>query len=188
MRPRNSPILISFRRRTKNLSAWCDGLVARGFFASAAIPANTRAGLRRLLPRWERKPGTRRHWSDPIPGRRRSSPTINTPHAIRNLHGFINAIGWKLIYGLNLGTGSPQIAAEEAVYVFNTLGPKVIAFQLCNEPDLFDKNGIRKAGYNYGDFAEEWREYYDVIEKRVPGARFARSRHRLQQRMARVIR
>jgi hypothetical protein len=109
----------------------------------------------------------------PDTGKAPQQPTINTPHAIRNLHGFIDAIGWKLIYGLNLGTVSPQIAAEEAVYVFNTLGPKVIAFQLCNEPDLFDKNGIRKAGYNYGDFAKEWKEYYEVIKRRVPGARFA---------------
>ncbi|HEY1809467.1 MAG TPA: hypothetical protein VGG42_12945, partial [Acidobacteriaceae bacterium] len=109
----------------------------------------------------------------PDSGKHPPKPTAITPHAIRNLHGFVEAIGWKLIYGLNMGTGSAETAAEEAAYVINTLGPKVIAFQLCNEPDLFSRNGIRKPGYNYADFAQEWRRYYEAIRQKVPNAPFA---------------
>ncbi len=109
----------------------------------------------------------------PDTGKHPPRPTAITPHAIRNLHGFVEAIGWKLIYGLNMGTGSAETAAEEAAYVINTLGPKVIAFQLCNEPDLFSRNGIRKPGYNYADFAQEWRRYYEAIRQKVPNAPFA---------------
>jgi hypothetical protein len=109
----------------------------------------------------------------PDTGKAPPKPTIITPHAIRNLHGFVDAVGWKLIYGLNLGTGTPETAAEEAAYVFNTFGPRLIAFQLCNEPDLFSRNGIRKAGYAYPDFAREWRSFYEAIKKRVPDAPFA---------------
>jgi hypothetical protein len=72
-----------------------------------------------------------------------------------------------------MGTGSAETAAEEAAYVINTLGPKVIAFQLCNEPDLFSRNGIRKPGYNYADFAQEWRRYYEAIRQKIPNAPFA---------------
>ena len=109
----------------------------------------------------------------PDTGKHPPTPTIITPHAIRNLHGFIEATGWKLIYGLNMGTGSAETAAEEAAYVINTLGPKIIAFQLCNEPDIFSRNGIRKPGYNYSDFAQEWRRFYEVIRQKVPNAPFA---------------
>jgi hypothetical protein len=109
----------------------------------------------------------------PDTGKQPPKPTTVTPHAIRNLRGFIDATGWKVIYGLNMGTGSPETAAAEAAYVFNTFGPKVIAFQLCNEPDLFFRKGIRKAGYHYADFAKEWRQYHDVIKQHVPDAPFA---------------
>ena len=40
--------------------------------------------------------------------------TAITPEAIDQLAGFLDAAGWSLIYGLNLGTGTPQRAAEEA--------------------------------------------------------------------------
>jgi len=59
-----------------------------------------------------------------------------TPQTIRNLREFLDACGWKLIYGLNMGTGTAEAAADEAAYVMDTIGPKLIAFQLCNEPDL----------------------------------------------------
>ena len=96
-----------------------------------------------------------------------------TPEAVRNLNGFIDATGWKLIYGLNMGTGTAEDAADEAAYVMKLVGPKLVAFQLCNEPDLFYRNGIRKAGYNFGDFAKEWQHFYEAIRARVPDAPFS---------------
>jgi hypothetical protein len=99
--------------------------------------------------------------------------TKNTPQAVRNLRGFIDATGWKLIYGLNMGTESAETAAAEADYVMRTMGDKLIAFQLCNEPDLFYRNGLRKSDYDFAQFAREWQQFYDVIRKKVPHAPFA---------------
>lgn len=96
-----------------------------------------------------------------------------TPQAVRNLRKFIDSTGWSLIYGLNMGTGTPETAADEAAYVMKLLGPKLVAFQLCNEPDLFYRNGIRKKGYDFADFAKEWRQFFEVIRARVPNAPFA---------------
>ncbi|MFZ0662336.1 MAG: hypothetical protein WAM66_06550 [Acidobacteriaceae bacterium] len=110
---------------------------------------------------------------NPSTGKKPDSVRKITPEAVRNLHGFIDATGWKLIYGLNMGTGKPEAAAAEAAYVMNLLGPKLVAFQLCNEPDLFYRNGIRKAGYNFADFAKEWQHFYKVIRARVPNAPFS---------------
>jgi hypothetical protein len=69
---------------------------------------------------------------------------------------------------LNLGTGTPEIAADEAAYVHNTIGSKLLAFQLGNEPDLFYRNGLRDSKYDFDQFAEEWQRYYDAIKTRVP--------------------
>ncbi len=104
----------------------------------------------------------------------KAPPPVNiTPQAIRNLRDFIDATGWKLIYGLNMGTGTAEDAAAEAAYVMDTIGSKLIAFQLCNEPDLFFRNGIRKQDYDAAQFGDEWKHFYDVIRARVPNAPFA---------------
>ncbi len=96
-----------------------------------------------------------------------------TPQAVRNLRGFIDATGWKLIYGLNMGTGTAETAAAEADFVMRTMGDKLIAFQLCNEPDLFYRNTLRDAGYDFAQFAKEWQHFYEVIRQKVPQAPFA---------------
>ncbi|MFY9748576.1 MAG: twin-arginine translocation signal domain-containing protein [Acidobacteriaceae bacterium] len=95
-----------------------------------------------------------------------------TPQAVRNLRGFIDATGWRLIYGLNMGTGSPEEAAAEADYVMRTMGDKLIAFQLSNEPNLFYRNGLRKSDYNFAQFAQEWQHFYEVIRQKAPNAAF----------------
>ncbi len=96
-----------------------------------------------------------------------------TPEAVRNLRGFVDATGWKLIYGLNMGTESAETAAAEADFVMRTMDDKLIAFQLCNEPDLFYRNGLRTSDYNFAQFAQEWQHFYEVIRQKVPNAPFA---------------
>ncbi|MGA2347239.1 MAG: glycosyl hydrolase family 79 C-terminal domain-containing protein [Candidatus Sulfotelmatobacter sp.] len=55
----------------------------------------------------------------------------------------------------------------------DAVGSKLIAFQLCNEPDLFFRNGIRKSDYDFKQFAVEWQHFYETIRARVPNAPFA---------------
>jgi hypothetical protein len=109
----------------------------------------------------------------PDTGHAAPAPVNITPLAIRNLRDFLDASGWKLIYGLNMGTGTAENAANEAAYVMDVAGPKLIAFQMCNEPDLFYRNGIRKPDYDFAQFAVEWQRYYQAIRARVPNAPFA---------------
>lgn len=109
----------------------------------------------------------------PDKGHKLGTPRKITPEAVRNLRGFIDATGWKLIYGLNMGSEAAETAAAEAEFVMRTMGNKLIAFQLCNEPDLFFRNGLRKSDYNFAQFAQEWQHFYEVIRQRVPHAPFA---------------
>jgi hypothetical protein len=108
----------------------------------------------------------------PDTGHKAPAPVNITPLAIHNLRDFLDVCGWMLIYGLNMGTGTPKDAADEAAYVADVAGSKLIAFQLCNEPDLFFRNGIRKADYDFAQFAGEWRRFYEAIRARVPNASF----------------
>lgn len=99
--------------------------------------------------------------------------THTTPESIRNLRQFLDMVNWRAMYGLNFGKGTPQEAAEEAAFVSETLGDRLISFQIGNEDDLFPDNGLRPKGYSYADFAREWKTFYDAVKARVPEAKFA---------------
>jgi hypothetical protein len=96
------------------------------------------------------------------------------PEAIDALAGFLQATGWKLIYGLNFGNSTPERAATEAAYVARTVGEPLEFFQIGNEPDLYQKasNGTRPPGWGFDDYLREWTGYAEAIAARVPTARF----------------
>jgi len=97
---------------------------------------------------------------------------VITQASIRNLRGFLDATGWKLLYGLNPLTGSIERAAAEAAFVQTTIGPHLIAFQIGNEPDRFRDPSTK----DYNTFDEYWQKYQayvKAIRTRTPQARFA---------------
>lgn len=104
-----------------------------------------------------------------------SSPkaTVINSASLRDLSGFLDAIGWKLIWGLNLGSGTEQEAVQEAQAVSSILGHKVLAFQIGNEPDAFVHEGHRAQGYGYEQYLQEYRRYKGAIRARLPEAPFA---------------
>ena len=109
----------------------------------------------------------------PDKGHHPATPTQTTPQAILNLKEFLDLIDWRCMYGLNLGKGTLQQAADEADYVSQTLGDRLISFQFGNESDLFHHNGLRPASYDYADFAKDWQSFYDAVHARLPDAKFA---------------
>ena len=100
------------------------------------------------------------------------SDTPITPKSLRNLRAFLDATNWRCLYGLNLGRGPVERAAEEASYVQEILGPQLIAFQLGNEPDAW-RNRYRPATWSYADYWKEWSAAHAAVIARVPEARFA---------------
>ncbi len=129
---------------------------------------------------WKQDPQAKGPSSDPIqdalgPDKGNKAPPrrVITVQAVRNLRDFVDATGWSLIYGLNLGQGSPEMAADEAAYVTDVMGDRLIAFQMANEPDLFYRNGLRPSSYTADQFIEEWRRFFQAVRARVPDAPFA---------------
>lgn len=101
--------------------------------------------------------------------------TVVNEARLRELGTFLDATGWKLIWGLNLGGGSEQNAVEEAQAVMAAAKDKLLAFEIGNEPDLFGGRGAahRQKGYSYQDYLSEYRRYKAAIRAKLPDAPFA---------------
>src|SRR5580658_8946117 len=102
--------------------------------------------------------------------------TVINAANLRELAAFLDAIGWRLIWGLNLGGGVMKNAAEEAVAVAAAVKDKLLAFEIGNEPDGFAGdafNSRRPKNYAYADYLKEYRAYRAVIRSKLPDAPFA---------------
>ena len=105
----------------------------------------------------------------PVPDR-----FVITPAAIDRLTAFLRVLDWRLIYGLNLAQGTPEAAAEEAAYVAKVVDPRLLAFQIGNEPDGFGQwEGQRPKSYDVKAYLEEWERFFRAVRARVPDAPFA---------------
>jgi hypothetical protein len=85
------------------------------------------------------------------------------PPDVQKLAGFVKATGWKVIYGLNLKTGTPELAADEAAVAAKALGGSLTAFEIGNEPNFYRTEAAYEASYE---------SYVSAIRAKVPGAVF----------------
>lgn len=92
--------------------------------------------------------------------------------AVDNLSAFLGATGWTCIYGLNLGTSTPQRAAAEAAYVAKSLGPRLEYFQIGNEVDLFAPHLREAKTWNAQSYLEQWLLFARAVARAVPEAKF----------------
>ena len=93
---------------------------------------------------------------------------------LRDLGSFLDATGWQLVWGLNLGNGTLENAIEEAKAVRAASRENLLAFEIGNEPDLFPRHqGHRRTGYGYDDYLREYRAYRDALRKAIPKIAFA---------------
>lgn len=86
-----------------------------------------------------------------------------TSTQVDRLAGFINALpgNWQVIYGINLLSNTPANCAAEAAYVANDLGPRLLGFEIGNEPEF---------GFvSYGNFLARWGPMAAAITNNVPG-------------------
>ncbi|HSZ61973.1 MAG TPA: hypothetical protein VK828_09250 [Terriglobales bacterium] len=95
-----------------------------------------------------------------------------TPEAVRNLADFLQATGWNCIYGIGMGTNTPARAAEEAVFVAETLGDRLEYFQVGNEVDLFDRHLRDPKTWSAKTYLQEWLALARAIAAAVPTAKF----------------
>jgi hypothetical protein len=111
-----------------------------------------------------------------------NGPSVSSPKGsaanlanLRELASFLKATGWKLIWGLNLGTGDVDQAVSEAEAVASEVKENLLAFEIGNEPDLFNRGSSahRPSSYGYEDWLAEYRRYKSAIRKKLPLVAFA---------------
>lgn len=104
----------------------------------------------------------------------RQSPAKFYPvsaEAVKNLAAFLRSTGWTCLYGINLGTNTPQRAADEAEFVAKTLGSKLQYFQIGNEVDLFDHHIRDPKTWSVKAYLDEWLAIARAITARLPDAK-----------------
>src|ERR1700677_3677956 len=100
-----------------------------------------------------------------------SSPYGTTVNdlALKELGQFLKATGWKLIWALNLGSGSEEDAVAEAKAVIEVAQDRLLAFEIGNEPDLFSHEKHRPPGYDYEHCRADYRRYKKALRTQLPG-------------------
>ena len=94
--------------------------------------------------------------------------TVVNDAVLHDLGGFLEATGWRLIWGLNLGQGSIADAIAEAKAVLAAAGKQLLAIEIGNEPDLFPNAKHRQPGYGYEDWLAEYRRYKAALREQFP--------------------
>ena len=95
-----------------------------------------------------------------------------TEEAVRNLDAFLKATGWSCLYGIGMGTNTPERAAAEAEFAAATLGARLKYFQIGNEVDLFGRHLRDPKTWSVKTYLDEWLTLARAITARVPEAKF----------------
>ena len=90
------------------------------------------------------------------------------PKSVDAFFDFARASGWKIIYGVNLGSKDPAMSAAEAAYAWKVGAKEIVAIEIGNEPNLYPKGpkreGIRPSNWRYPQYKEEFTAVYDAIK------------------------
>jgi hypothetical protein len=92
--------------------------------------------------------------------------------ALARLHEdlIINSPGVSFILGLNMGSGMPGVAAQQARALQTGLPVNsIMAFELGNQPDFFIPNEKRSRDYSFEEYLTEYRFYADTVRQATPG-------------------
>jgi hypothetical protein len=120
--------------------------------------------------------GIEDYWEWPLvdPSIQKNKRGMITRKALANLRGFLDAVNWRLIYGLNFASGSAARAADEAAAVSEAMGDRLLAFVLGNEVDGYgDDPFFRDKGYGFDQYFAEYEMWVRTVRARVPHAPFA---------------
>ncbi len=166
---RNVPLVNAFRGLSSK------GVLRLGGHLSNITPWE---GVGRDDPKQERgvRHGIEDYWEWPLvdPVVQQNKRGIMTRKAVSNLRGFLDAVDWRVIYGLNFACGSAARAADEAESVAALIGDRLVAFVIGNEADGFGEDSFfRTRGYDFNQYFAEYEAWVKAIRRRVPGARFA---------------
>jgi hypothetical protein len=92
-----------------------------------------------------------------------------SPVDVDNLAAFIALTNWKVLYGVNLGTSTPALAAAEVAYVQSKLGDVLIGFGIGNEPEEYSLSYF-PSGWDLTAYEALWQQFRSAILSTTPSA------------------
>ena len=98
-----------------------------------------------------------------------AAPNIITKGDVDGLAAVTKAAGWSVIYGVNMKTSTPALAADEAAYAATDLAGNLLGFEIGNEVDLY-KSTIISPTWSYAIFKAQWESFASAIRASGPGA------------------
>jgi hypothetical protein len=84
-----------------------------------------------------------------------AQPYVLKPDGLQALAGFVHATGWKLVFGVNLRIGSPEMAVDLARTVRRLVGDQLLAIQIGNEANNYYRD--------YATFDAAWMPYAKAL-------------------------
>jgi hypothetical protein len=93
-----------------------------------------------------------------------------SPVDVDNLADFLALTNWKVLYGVNLATSTPALAAAEVAYVQAKLGASVAGFAIGNEPDEYSLSYFPH-GWDFFAFRKLWEQFRLAIVAATPSAK-----------------
>jgi hypothetical protein len=105
-------------------------------------------------------------WNPNGPG---NTPGQVSPADIDNLAGFTALTNWKILYGVNLATSTPALAAAEVAYAQSKLSHALIGFEIGNEPEEYYLS-YYPTGWNLTAFEILWQQFRSAILATTPSA------------------
>jgi hypothetical protein len=89
------------------------------------------------------------------------------PSDVNSLASFISAVGWPVLYGVNLAQSTPAVAAAVA-YAANALGSNLLGIEIGNEPDLYAGHYFPST-WDFADYLTLWQSFASAIQAQTPG-------------------
>jgi Glycosyl hydrolase family 79, N-terminal domain len=100
-----------------------------------------------------------------------TSVTVFNRRNLQDLAGFARATGSRVMWGLNLGTGSREEAVQEAQEVARVLGDHLQSFEIGNEVDIHGRYTLKYRDFN--SYYSNYLAYKESIRAALPSAKFS---------------
>lgn len=128
--------------------------------------------LRQLGVGWMRFGGNSVDRTTWVGGQRSSSTPANslTASDVDPIMALARAVGWRVLFGVDLAISTPALDAEEATYVSQSGSGALAGFEIGNEPDLYAGNGDKPTTYNLTQYLSDWNSFANAIQAADPGA------------------
>jgi len=94
--------------------------------------------------------------------------TVINQAVITDLGTFLRATGWKAMWTLNLGLGSKEAAAQEALAIQKALGDRLQSFEIGNEV-----NALKRFNKDYPAYHAAFLDYKAAIRAALPNSIFS---------------